>query len=289
MASSRSPRRATRRSRPGPYVPKRRAEKPPPVAAGRHRAVKTPAGARRTLVGASVVTALVVAFPFAWARDDTSQASDEATAAAAPRASVADEVAPTEVDRRLGGQVSRSGARRPTEEQTPQESAVREQAASERPTPQRERLPAWLRSCRTEAQGPTGANGQIADANLCELPEGGFHLRGDAARAWWRLSARYEREFGEPPCLTDAYRSLASQQRLYASKPGLAARPGTSNHGWGVAVDLCGGVQSFGTREYEWLSVNAAKVGWTNPGWARRSGSRPEPWHWEFNGATPGS
>lgn len=236
------------------------------------------------------MTALVVAFPFALAKDGASRTSDDVAAATAQKASVVEEVAPAEVDRRLGGQVSRGGGRQPAGEQTNRLAAdEEEQVGATRPTPRQERLPAWLRSCRTEAQGSAGANGQIADANLCELPEGGFHLRGDAARAWWRLAARYEREFGEPPCLTDAYRSLASQQRLYASKPGLAARPGTSNHGWGVAVDLCGGVQSFGTREYEWLSVNAEKVGWTNPGWARRSGSRPEPWHWEFTGATPGS
>lgn len=147
-----------------------------------------------------------------------------------------------------------------------------------------DRVPDWLEGCRRTPQTTAGANGRIPAEDLCELPEG-FLLRGDAAAAWSRLSAAYERRFGEPVCITDGYRDLAAQQRLAAVKPGLAARPGTSNHGWGVAVDLCGGIERFGTTTHRWMSENAGAFGWVNPGWAREHGSRPEPWHWEYIGS----
>ena len=54
------------------------------------------------------------------------------------------------------------------------------------------------------------------------------------------------------------------------------------DHGWGVAVDLCGGIQSFGTAEHTWLFTHAPLFGWFHPAWAEPTGSRPEPWHWEF-------
>jgi len=145
------------------------------------------------------------------------------------------------------------------------------------------RVPDWLAGCRRTPQTSDSPNGQIPTDDLCALPDG-FLLRGDAAAAWSRLATAYERRFGTEVCMTDGYRDLASQQRLAAVKPGLAARPGTSNHGWGVAVDLCGGVERFDTEEHQWLSANAGAFGWVNPGWAQAHGSRPEPWHWEYVG-----
>ncbi|MDQ6524924.1 M15 family metallopeptidase [Nocardioides sp. LHD-245] len=52
-----------------------------------------------------------------------------------------------------------------------------------------------------------------------------------------------------------------------------------------MARALCGGVASFGTDEYRWMTVNAPATGWVNPSWARAGGSRPEPWHWEYVGS----
>ena len=145
------------------------------------------------------------------------------------------------------------------------------------------RLPSWLQDCRVSTGGLAASNGQIPIASLCAIPDGPL-LRGDAAAGWARLVFAYERAFDGEPCATGGYRSLGDQQRLYSTKPGLAARPGTSNHGWGVAVDLCGGVESFGTAQHQWMQQNAARYGWQNPGWAQLGGSRPEPWHWEFVG-----
>ncbi|GAB6902991.1 M15 family metallopeptidase [Kineosporia succinea] len=144
--------------------------------------------------------------------------------------------------------------------------------------------------------GPTGSctgssdlsaypNGQIPRVALCALNSApGHYLRADAAYAFDRLSAAYAARFGSPICVTDSYRDYDTQVRLYATKPNLAARPGTSNHGWGTATDLCGGVQTFGSAQHEWLFSNAPQYGWFHPAWAQRTGSRPEAWHWEFGG-----
>jgi LAS superfamily LD-carboxypeptidase LdcB len=89
---------------------------------------------------------------------------------------------------------------------------------------------------------------------------------------------------GSPLCVTDSYRSYAEQVDVYQRKPGLAAVPGTSNHGWGQAVDFCGGIQTAGSAAYRWMEANAGRFGWVHPEWARPAGSKPEAWHWEFQG-----
>ena len=126
-------------------------------------------------------------------------------------------------------------------------------------------------------------NGFLPPEALCPLSVGSGHrLRADAAKAFNRMARDHD------VCLTDSYRSYAAQVDVYGRKPDLAAVPGTSNHGLGVAVDLCGGVQSFGTPAYRWMKANAPRYGWVHPSWAEPGGSRPEPWHWEFVGV-PGT
>lgn len=131
----------------------------------------------------------------------------------------------------------------------------------------------------TQASTAGYPNGFLPPEVLCPIAVGGGQrLRADAAAAFNALLAT------KPVCVTDSYRSYGAQVDVYARKPGLAAVPGTSNHGWGVALDLCGGVETFGTPMYEWMRANAPKYGWIHPAWAEPGGSRPEPWHWEFIG-----
>ena len=144
-------------------------------------------------------------------------------------------------------------------------------------------LPAWLAGCKSRDLAQNHQNGQLPRGELCELPPSSQLLHPDAARDWWRLNRQYRLRFGQPLCVTDSYRSYEAQSRLFAVKPGLAAIPGTSNHGWGVAVDLCGGIEDFGSPTHQWLREHGPKFGWDNPGWARPDGSRPEPWHWEYD------
>ncbi|MFI7674402.1 D-alanyl-D-alanine carboxypeptidase family protein [Actinophytocola sp. NPDC049390] len=125
-------------------------------------------------------------------------------------------------------------------------------------------------------------NGFIPRTALCPIGVGGHVLRCDAAAAFGALNQAYATRFGAPLCVTDSYRTFDAQVRLYARKPALAAVPGTSNHGWGLALDLCGGAQSFGSPQYAWLRANAPSAGWVNPEWAWPGRGREEPWHWEF-------
>lgn len=123
-------------------------------------------------------------------------------------------------------------------------------------------------------------NGLIPARYLCPLPQPGRQLRADAALAFYKLNAAYKAHFGVQMCLTDSYRPLAEQQRIYADRPGMAAVPGHSNHGWGTAVDLCGGVQSQGSAQFNWLQANSKRYEFFHPSWAYSSPF--EPWHWEY-------
>lgn len=82
--------------------------------------------------------------------------------------------------------------------------------------------------------------------------------------------------------LSYTYRSLAEQQQVFAnSRPGFAATPGTSNHGWGFAIDI-GVLSAFNSPGYAWMKANASKYGWVHPPFSEPGGVAPEPWHWEF-------
>jgi hypothetical protein len=142
---------------------------------------------------------------------------------------------------------------------------------------------AQMPGCRAKDVSDDYANGQIPADELCTLPWAPKHrLRADAALALAQLEVAYNERFDKDLCLTDSYRSLASQISLASRKPGLAARPGFSEHGWGLAVDLCDGGDKAGTPEHDWLLAHAPAYGWDNPDWARPGGSRPEAWHWEY-------
>jgi hypothetical protein len=168
--------------------------------------------------------------------------------------------------------------------------ALARQRAARAVTPPRAGAPAL--PPRTGSSGGAGCsytggggypNGMLPASALCPLASApGHRLRGDAAAAFDKMSAAYAQAFGRPICVTDSYRSYAQQVDVYRRKPTLAAIPGRSNHGWGLAADLCGGIQNFGSAQFRWMKANAPKFGWFHPGWAEPGGSKPEPWHWEF-------
>jgi len=129
------------------------------------------------------------------------------------------------------------------------------------------------------------ANGRWPSAVMCPLYAApGQSLRRTAAMKFNAMSLAYQAQSGSALCVTDSYRSYAQQVAVKRKLPGLAATPGTSKHGFGLAVDLCGGVQSFGTPAHQWMKRHAPLFGWFHPAWAEPSGGLPEPWHWEFAG-----
>jgi LAS superfamily LD-carboxypeptidase LdcB len=66
------------------------------------------------------------------------------------------------------------------------------------------------------------------------------------------------------------------------------ATPGTSLHGWGLAVDVWGASRlllSCSSSEFLWMQLNAPRFGWVHPEWASCGRVGAEPWHWEYVGS----
>jgi LAS superfamily LD-carboxypeptidase LdcB len=119
----------------------------------------------------------------------------------------------------------------------------------------------------------TGKNGRLQLTQLTQV-EPGHYLEPSAANKFKQMQAAAAKD-GINLNINNAYRSyekqveLANKLGLY-SKGGKAARPGTSNHGWGKAVDL--NVKA-NPGSFEWLKQNASKYGFKN--------IPRERWHWE--------
>jgi hypothetical protein len=128
---------------------------------------------------------------------------------------------------------------------------------------------------------PAGQNGLLKVSDLCTLWDNHTQLRADAAVSLAEFNQAFAARFGGDLCLASGYRTLAEQRAVKAQKGGLAAVPGKSNHGWGLAVDLCQD-QTSGVK-WRWINENGPTYGWQNPAWALPGGSGPhEKWHWEY-------
>nr|WP_255633292.1 M15 family metallopeptidase [Demequina sp. TTPB684] len=106
-------------------------------------------------------------------------------------------------------------------------------------------------------------------------------LNGSSERMWApaaeRLNAMISdaKAAGVSISVTDGYRTYDSQVRLAQQKGlysqgGLAAAPGTSEHGWGLAVDL-----GLNPTAQAWMRQHAQDYGFVE-------NVPREPWHWEF-------
>ncbi|CAF1285338.1 unnamed protein product [Rotaria sordida] len=93
--------------------------------------------------------------------------------------------------------------------------------------------------------------------------------------------------------IASGFRTIARQEYFWhcyqtgsCNGGNLAAPPGTSNHGRGIALDLntdCGSQSGSrpscgGSAVYQWLYNNAHNYGFTRT-------VQSEPWHWEYVGA----
>ncbi|GGB94733.1 M15 family metallopeptidase [Cellulomonas carbonis] len=129
-------------------------------------------------------------------------------------------------------------------------------------------------------------NGEIPAEALCGVGfASGVQLRCDAAAALETLNAAYRADFGRDLDVVSSYRSYGAQVTTKQARGYLAAQPGTSNHGLGIAVDFgdFGGVGNFGTANYRWMKANSERFGWYHPRIMEPGGGGPqEPWHWEF-------
>jgi hypothetical protein len=128
-------------------------------------------------------------------------------------------------------------------------------------------------------------NGRLTDGELAAIPGG--RLRKDAADAWLAMRAYIGKSKGVWICPTSArtaYRPYADQEyfwKLYQGGHGaLAARPGTSNHGWGIAVDMPSPAMHAAVREC------GHQFGWGIRGGRLGSDAPSEAWHCTWH---PGS
>lgn len=110
-----------------------------------------------------------------------------------------------------------------------------------------------------------------------------------------RMATDFATRFPGLTLSASGYRTYERQKTLKIEKPGLAAKPGTSNHGWGQAIDIhfynsAGEYKKllYSTDQYKWLTSNGKLYGWHNPAWALQGakqrgvrGAKEEPWHWE--------
>ena len=90
--------------------------------------------------------------------------------------------------------------------------------------------------------------------------------------------------------INGAFRSYDDQvrvkeEKIKQGKPKDAATPGTSNHGFGLAVDFSQNGKQLTTAmpQYKWLKENAGKYGFKRLPWGTKpEGENWEAWHWEY-------
>lgn len=117
-------------------------------------------------------------------------------------------------------------------------------------------------------------NGKLPKSALAPIPGG--ELAKDAAAAWNAPGGPADAGL-KPTGSLSSYRTLAEQKALYKlyqeGKGNLAAVPGTSNHGWGLAVDLAE------TWMRTWIDEHGAAFGW------RKTEAASEWWHVNYDGS----
>ena len=129
-------------------------------------------------------------------------------------------------------------------------------------------------------RGPS--KGQISVKDTVRI--GNAYLRKDAGHAFIQMSNAFKQATGRTLGITEGWRSYDEQVRLYqlykSGRGNLAAKPGTSTHGAGVAVDINGYGDPNGPA-FKWLQQNAQKFGYK---WTGGTFSQIEPWHWDYVG-----
>jgi hypothetical protein len=129
-------------------------------------------------------------------------------------------------------------------------------------------------------------NGVFTEANTAPIAAG--RLWTEAALTWNAMHAAYVAAGGHPNDFlptgpASSARSFAQQVSLKAQwtalgQPQKAATPGTSNHGWGIAVDCPSG------RAQAWMLRHGGEYGWSHD----EGAGVGEPWHFRYVGASGG-
>ena len=145
--------------------------------------------------------------------------------------------------------------------------------------------------------GVTYKNGQIPEDKLRFInnwqsykgaigsDKGRIRLFDKASRALDQLLAAAEAQNIKFK-INGAYRTYDDQVVVKQKYGANAATPGTSNHGFGLAVDFAAGpgLRKLNSRDlqYKWLLVNANKYGFRRLPWTPAKGEDWEAWHWIY-------
>lgn len=126
-------------------------------------------------------------------------------------------------------------------------------------------------------------NGRIPANELAPIG-GGYFLVKTAAASFNAMSDEANAKWGKTISVVSAYRTYDKQVYLWdhVSHPhdtNWVARPGTSNHGWGIAVDLA-------TQWGRWAVDQIGK----QYGWSKACSDAPvEWWHIKYNPTCTGA
>lgn len=140
--------------------------------------------------------------------------------------------------------------------------------------------------------GDTLKNGELESKDLKSVKINGayYQLEEHAADALVKMNREFKKHFNVEIPMNNTYRTFQKQKELkkyYTSQgnPGRAATPGTSKHGWGIAMDINTGGLKFKSKHVQWIMKNGGQFNWIKPAWAKSGGSNPEAWHFEYNGS----
>ncbi|WP_417366916.1 SH3 domain-containing protein [Glutamicibacter arilaitensis] len=146
----------------------------------------------------------------------------------------------------------------------------------------------------TRKQVAKKSNGRLPESMLAAIPWDTEKtlIAAPALADLTRLNTAFKKKFGKNLDIDLAYRTLDTQKYYYKELgPYIAAKPGTSNHGWGLAIDVPEShAYSFRGKYYKWLKSNSKKHNWVhrkNLEEFRADGSRnpyAEAWHFEYTG-----
>ncbi|MDQ2677858.1 MAG: M15 family metallopeptidase [Actinomycetota bacterium] len=168
----------------------------------------------------------------------------------------------------------RSGRQGVTDGATPPGGAIGAVAGTGARTPATRLEPGRYPRLAPPAELAGYGNGRIPSDRLTSIGVGSHKLYAPAAAAYRAMTADAAAQ-GVDIGITDSYRSFESQVELAGrkglySQGGLAATPGTSNHGWGLAVDL-----DLDPSAQQWMRDNGWRYGFVED-------TPREPWHWAY-------
>jgi len=141
--------------------------------------------------------------------------------------------------------------------------------------------------CSSNPCKTIGAGGNGCMTNLKTIGFGDYKLDPDAADAFIKMIGDMPENIRTSINLVSAYRKAETQCGLldwdnyqktgkFRKKGKLSvpvAPPGTSNHGWGRAIDM------YPKNVQQWIKSNGTKYGWC---WGE---AKSEPWHFTFCGS----